>query len=303
MARIGGAFPFPFAQPAEGLSKITLAAGAAFYPPPGEWIVLPGPATAVQFFDPIEQGWRNVSAGVGGQPELIGTDGYNWRLLDVTSSIVSTAITAAGSGGTNGIGFAQTGAAISIAAPATGQAATAYAIVGGTVAAPTITQAGSGFLVAPLLVADAPPAGGIQATAVATITSGGGGITAVTIVNAGAGYLTTPNWYIIPQTQIYQGGPQGGNAAGPIPPGGLVFPSNAVPGNQNTSAVGAQLTSIALTGSGTLTGIGIIYPGAGYTAAQSPTVTVTGVGAATATATASATTVASNTSILIPRVQ
>lgn len=299
MAQLRGAFPFPLAQPAEGGGVICLASGGVWYPPPGEWLVTCGTNASMQWWDPIAEFWRpSVSASNIG--DYFSTDGYNYRMLNLTG-IVQVASFTAGSGGTNGIGFAATGAAVSIIASNTtgGAQATAYAIVGGSVQAPTITQAGSGFLVPPVVVIDAPPPGGIQATATAALTAGGG-IASITMANVGAGYATSPNFYLIPQSAYYQGGPSGGVTAAPIPAPGLVFPTNAVPGNQNTSATGAQLTPAALTGSGTLTGVVMINNGGGYTG--TPTGTVTGVGSATVTMSA-VTAAAVSTSFAQPRVQ
>ncbi len=300
MARIGGAFPFPIAQPAEGGGVIALGGGGVWYPPPGEWLIQTAANICVQWWDPIANTWRNqVSNSNTG--DYFATDGYNLRLYNLTGTIVAAPITAAGSGGVNGIGFAATGAAIAFSAPAAGGIlATGYVIVGGSVAAPTITQAGSGFTMPPLVVIDAPPVGGIQATATALLTAGGG-IASITMATVGAGYASTPNFYLIPQTPYYQGGSSGGVAAAPIPPGGLVFPANAVPGNQNTSATGAQLTPVALTGSGTVTGLVMINNGTAYPAAI-PTGTITGVGAATTTL-ASVTAPAVAQAFAQPRVQ
>jgi hypothetical protein len=302
MPQIRGAFPFPLAQPADGGGVIVLAGGGTWYPPAGEWLLQTGTNVSMQWWDPIAQQWRNqVSAS--NIADYFSTDGFNYRMLNLTSNILSTTITAAGSGGTNGIGSAQTGATVTFVAPLTagGITATAYPIVGGSVQAPTITQAGSGFLVPPLVVIDAPPPGGIQATATVAL-SATGTIASITMANVGAGYAASPNFYLIPQMAFYGGGPSGGvAAAAAAPPPGLVFPANAVPGNQNTSPVGAQLTSLALTGSGTLTGIVIINNGTGYTAI-SPAATVTGVGAATATTTL-VVAAAVTTSFVQPRVQ
>ena len=300
MSRIGGAFPLPNALPQEGGGIITLASGGVFYIPSGEYLLQTGSATCMEWWDPIGNVWRQ-GIGVSCAPTFIMTDGYNFRLRNLTGTITAQAVTGAGSGGTNGIGNAATGAAVGIAASNTagGANATAYPIVGGTVPAPTVTQAGSGFTEPPLVVIDPPPSGGIQATAVAALTAGGG-IASVTIVTAGAGYAAVPNFYLIPQTAVYQGGTSGGNAAGAIPAPGLVHPNNAAPGNQNTSPSGALLTGNALTGSGTFTGFRVINPGGGYTSA-SPTVTVTGIGAATATVTIGTTTPANDTTFLQPR--
>jgi hypothetical protein len=282
MGQLRGLFPFPIAQPQEGDGVIALGNGGTWYPPAGEWLMTVPLNCTMQWWNPVSQVWVTQTSG-GNNADYFSTDGANYRMLNLTGNILTAPITTAGSGGVNGIGFAQTGAAITFSAPPTagGVQATGFVIVGGSVAAPTITQAGSGFLVPPLVVIDVPPPGGIQATATCALTAGGG-IGSVTMANVGAGYLTSPNFYLIPQMAYYGGGPSGGVApAAAAPPPGLVFPANAVAGNQNTSAVGAQLTSIALTGSGTVTGLVMINNGSGYTTL--PTATITGVGAATST--------------------
>jgi hypothetical protein len=278
MSRIGGAFPFPTAQVGEGGQVVTLASGGIFYLPPGEWVVETGAVSCLQFFDPINQLWRNVTAPTC-DSQYISTDGYNYRVINMSGIVAGASITNAGSGGTNGIGSVATGATVVFTGPAAGVTATGYAVVGGSVAAPTITQAGSGFLVPPLIVIDPPPPGGIQATATATISSTGT-ITAINMINVGGGYAATPNFWIIPQFGTYAGGASGSFAAGAIPAPGIVFPANAAPGNQNTSPTGAQLTPVALTGSGTLTGIVLVNYGTGYTGTTIPTVTITGGGLA-----------------------
>lgn len=304
MAQIRGAFPLPLAQVQEGGSRVELASGGVFYPPAGEYLYALDANTILQFFDGQSQTWQLL--GAASSADYLSSDGFNYRFLNTTGRVSSTTITNAGSGMTNGIGSVASGVSASIAASDTtgGIRATVNTIVGGSVQAPTITQGGSGFLQVPLIVIDPPPQGGIQATATCALTAGGA-ITSVTMANVGAGYAASPNFWIIPQPALYQGGPMGGGAiaAGAIPAPGLVYPSNAVPGNQNTSATGAQLTPAALTGSGTLTGLTINNPGGGYTTA-SPAVTFTGgAGGVAATATVGNTTPAVSLVILQPRVQ
>lgn len=277
MARIGGAFPFPTAQVGEGGQIITLGSGGIFYLPAGEFVVQSGSTSNLQFFDPINQLWRNVDVPTM-DCQYVNCDGYNYRLCNMSGVVAGASITNAGSGGTNGIGAVATGATVIFTGPTAGITATAYPIVGGSVAAPTITQAGTGFLVPPLIVIDPPPPGGIQATAVATITAGA--ITAITMVNVGGGYAATPNFWILPQFGTYAGGASGSFAAGTIPAPGVVFPANAVPGNQNTGPTGAQLTPVALTGSGTLTGIVVVNYGTNYSGTTIPTISITGGGLA-----------------------
>ena len=296
MAQTRGNFPYPYAQPAEGGGVIVLGQGGTWYPPSGEYLMtLPASNMVMEWWNPIATAWQTIASA----SDYVSADGANIRLRNTTGAI-SIASFAAGSGGTNGIGSAGSGAVAFSAPSAGGVQATGYVIVGGSVQAPTITQAGSGFLVPPLVVIDAPPPGGIQATAVAALTAGGG-ITSITMVNVGAGYAASPNFYIIPQPAYYTGAPYGGVAAAAFPPPGLVHPNNAVPGNQNTSVTsGVLLTPAALTGSGTVTGIVIINFGSQYTG--TPTGTVTGAGAATVTLNA-VTAAANTTAFWQPRVQ
>jgi hypothetical protein len=303
MARVGGAFPLPIAQVAEGGFKIELPTGGFYYPGPNEGLVVCGANTVFEYFDPIAQGWRTLYAA--GQGGFASVDGFNFRFHNTTGCVTATAVTGAGSAATtNGIGTAATGvtAAVSAGSGAT-IPATVQPVIGGSVQAPTITQAGSLFLVPPLIVIDPPPSGGTQATAVAALTASPGGISSITMVNVGAGYTASPNFWIIPQANQYQGGPEIGVAAGALPAPGLVYPGNAVAGNQNTSPTGAQLTSNALTGSGTLTDLKLIYPGNGYTG--TPTISFSGGGltSATATVTVGNTTPANDLSFFLPRVQ
>jgi hypothetical protein len=305
MAQIRGAFPFPLAQIAEGTARIALGSGGVWYFPAGEYIVTVDASTLVERFDPTEQIWAPITSASANNGEWLSCDGYNLRLHNITGVVSGNTISNAGSGMTNGIGATATGVSIGYAVSNTTgyPTATGYVIIGGTVQAPTVTQAGSGFLVPPVIVIDPPPPGGIQASAIAVMTAAGSsGIASITMVNAGAGYATTPNFYVIPQPALYQGGPSGSFAAGGIPSPGLVFPTNAIPGNQNTSATGAQLTSAALTGSGTLTGIHMVNSGGGYTGA--PAVTFTGgAGGIATTALVAVTSLANSTVTIQPRVQ
>src|SRR6266567_2308235 len=207
MPRIGGAYPFPSAQVAEGGGIIVMPSGGVNYMQPGEWAVTTGSTTVLQWWDPINQTWRGYQDPAG-DGQYISSDGYNYRLINLSGTVTGAAITAAGSGGTNGIGATATGTTVVLTGPTAGIGATAYAIVGGSVQAPTITQAGSGFVQPPLIVIDPPPPGGVQATAVATL-SASGTISAITMVNVGAGYAASPTFYVIPQLGYYAGGPSG----------------------------------------------------------------------------------------------
>ena len=285
MSRIGGQFPFPQQAPANGDGIVTLASGGIYTLPPGDWVVTLGDQTNLQWFDPSLLQWRGLNDDTSNL-NYISSDGCNYRLVNMSGVVAGAAITNAGSGGTNGIGFSATGVSVSFGAPSAGTTATGFAIVGGSVQAPTVTQGGSGFLLPPLIMIDPPPVGGIQATAYATI-SAAGVVTGITMNQVGAGYTASPNFYVFPQNPFYSGSPVAGANANAFPPPGLVYPTNLPAGSlyqPNISLSGCQLTSNALTGSGTLTGIGILNYGGGYTGTTIPSVTIVGCGAAAATA-------------------
>lgn len=264
MARLGGLFPFPIANVNEGGSRVDLPSGGVFVFPANQYLVTTDANTQIQVWDPVLTSWVVLIAN--SQQADITADGANYRLFNNTGTISAGVIangTAAGL--TNGIGPVTGVTAAISAAPAGGFTGTAYVIVGGSVGAPTVTQAGSGFTIAPLIVIDPPPIGGIQATAHAVMS--GGTIASIAMDNVGAGYIGPPNFWIIPQNPTYAGGPSGAGqfAAALFPPPGIIFPSNAVAGNQNIGPAGAQLTSVALTGSGVITGFVRVNFGAGYT--------------------------------------
>jgi hypothetical protein len=285
---IGGVYPLPFQSVQTGDGTYSLAGGGTYVLPSGQWLVTCGASTQLQWFNPATQVWQPGAAGA--VYTTVSSDPANYRIINTTGTVTATTITNAGTGATNGIGTTATGVSIAFTVSPAGANSTALAfpIVGGSVQAPTIVQGGSGFLSPPLIMIDPPPPGGIQATAVATV-SAAGVVTAITMVRVGGGYTSSPNFYVIPQPPSYQGGPTGGVAAAAWPAPGLVYPTN-LPGGEfscfepNKSLVGCQLTSLALTGTGTLTGIGIIDGGNNY--AATPTITITGAGAATATSAA-----------------
>jgi hypothetical protein len=287
--RIGGAYPF-----GQAAVPIPLKSGQQFYLPPGNFFISMGQASELQYFDPNNLCWRGIVT-----PDncytLYNTDGFNYRIANQSGVVNGCKITNAGSGAVNGIGAAATGVTVSFgAAPSNGQAATAYPIVGGQIPTTiTITQAGSGFTVPPLILIDPPPPGGIQATAVCTISAGA--INAVTVTNQGAGYTSVPNVWVIPQYATYQGFGVPVNATPPvntIPPG-IVAPVQGINSYPPflpffdyaavSGTTGALLTAGALTGSGTLTGIVMQSYGGGYAGTTIPTITITGAGAAAAT--------------------
>jgi hypothetical protein len=276
---------------------LTLPGGGFCYLPMGNYLTLLGTNTVLQWWDPVGALWRDIT-GVTSSTQAISVDGYNYRLLNTTSTTGVATVTGAGSGATNGIGQQATGVTVTAqAAPAGGRTARYFAIVGGSLPALNVAQGGSGFLVPPLILIDPPPYGGIQATAVCTISAGA--VATATLVNVGAGYTALPNVYVIPQFLDYPGAPS--LITGAIPPnfppgfiaggagqsgGGTLPPQNWRYGLQIATPItsGALINfgAGAIGGSGTVTGITLVDGGLGYTAAAT-TLTVTGAGAATAT--------------------
>ena len=221
-------------------TPINLPAGAVYTVPSGQYSAHLGPYTAIQQYDGVSQIWRFVEASTQSAPVLISSDGFNVRLINMTSTVVGTVITTAGSGYTNGIYPAGTGTGTATSPTCTFTAgsgsvlATGNVIVGGAInTTVTITTAGSGYTKAPILVISPPPAGGVQATATCTIS--GGVINAVTVNNQGAGYTAAPTITVV-------------NGNGDITGSGAVLTVNAT-----------------LVGSGTVTAITIANNGAGMT--------------------------------------
>lgn len=285
--RIGGAFPF-----GQGNVPVGLGGGEQWYLPPGNYYIQLGGVTVLQVFDAVNQIWRNIGFP-GGNMQVASCDGFNYRLVNMSGVIAGLLIGNAGSGGTNGIGTAATGVTIGFgAAPTNGIAAQAYPIVGGKLSGLTIANAGSGFVFPPLLLADMPPLGGIQATATCTIS--GGAINAVTLQNPGAGYTSNPNWYIVPQYLLPV---QAGAPINPTPPVNVIPPGAIAPISGSLSSQppflpavqwptaipatsGASITTNGLTGSGTLTGAVMMNYGVGYTNTTVPVISFSGGGLA-----------------------
>ena len=280
--RIGGPFTF---NPAHAF-PVSLGGGQYFYPPPGNWLMTLGAQTCLQWWDPIQYSWRNL-AQPNAETFAIQTDGYNWRLINMSGVVAGASITNVGSGGVNGIGPTQTGTVAAFAAPGgNGQTADGYVIIGGSLPALAIANAGSGYVVPPLILIDPPPIGGIQATAVSTITAAGLLATA-TLVNVGAGYTSLPNVYVVPQFLDYPGVPEEPYtlpATGPIqpnfPPGQFqlmppqAFMQGLTPAFPITGGALVNFGAGVLGGSGTLTGLVVGNYGSLY--ATAPAITFAG---------------------------
>jgi len=150
----------------------------------------------------------------------------------------------------------------------------------GSLTAIGITDGGSGYTEAPTVTISAPnQTGGVQATAVATVTNTAGQVLQITVSNVGAGYKSVPAVQIgAPPT----GGIQA-TAAATISSGQVVAISVITPGAGYTSAPSVTLsgggystlaTANATVDTGSVNGIFLTNAGSGYNSA--PTVTITG---------------------------
>ena len=142
--------------------------------------------------------------------------------------------------------------------------ATANSTLVANVSSLNITNQGSGYNVAPIVTIDAPTLpGGIQATAVATI-SNDGFVTALTITNPGTGYSVTPNVSLFPNL----GGINYsvGNIVS-LKDGTVVPPDPYNDGPNGTYFATATVTSVTTTGA--ITGLTLL-DGGKYSIASSP---------------------------------
>lgn len=169
-----------------GALPVTMPACSLFLIPPGNFAVLLGQYTFLQVYDANGQYWR-IHRSPYGVPVNVSSDGVNFRLANLTGSVVSGVITNSGSGYTS----APT------CTPNAG-GATFRCVLGSAInTSVTITAAGTLYTLPPVLVIDPPPAGGIQATATCTISAGA--VNAVTVTNQGAGYSSTPKITVVAQ--------------------------------------------------------------------------------------------------------
>ena len=154
----------------------------------------------------------------------------------------------------------------------------------GSVGSIGITNPGSGYVTAPSVVIGAPGAGGVQATAEATITSGAGGLTSIDVTSGGSGYVAVPG-VIITAPDIQGGTPA--QAAATISANAVVAVTITEPGSGYSTAPSVTFSSGAATATavltkGTVNSITLTNAGTGYT--SPPTITLTGGGGANAAA-------------------
>jgi len=166
-----------------------------------------------------------------------------------------------------------------------------------------VTNGGSGYTEAPNVVIDAAPAGGVNATAVAFVTTGAGGVSSVTVGTVGSGYTSLPTITIDPPTVV---GGITAQAVATISGGAVVAitVTNAgsgyltAPGVTITGGGGSSAAATAKLVTGQVSSIALTNAGAGYT--SPPNVIITGGGGTNANAIASLITFATGTvSILV----
>lgn len=221
-------------------NDISLAPGEAIPVPAGRFIISLGKYCSVQYLDPVTTEWtflRDLDNNDGNHN--VWSDGFNLRIANLTGCVVGAVVTNGGSGYTAGT---------TTITPSTGNSAWT-AVVGGSLAAVTVTNVGAGYGVAPIVSIDAPPSPGVPATAVATIANGT--VTTITLLNVGGGYKIAPNVTLVP------------NPADP----------NLASGSITTQAV-ATVTS--LTNAGAVTGALLTNNGAPVASTMSLTVAGSG---------------------------
>lgn len=228
-------------NPLQGAGPVSLPAGAVELIPAGQWHVLPGPYSFAQVKDPVSGLWRTLGTRQEGLKAIL-SDGVNFRIANLSGCAVGAFIT--------NVGSAYTSAPT---VTASAGSSTWRAIVGGAInSTVAITTAGSGYTYPPILLIDPPPAGGVQATAICTLSAGV--INAVTVINQGAGYTTAPSITVLPD-----------------------------PRDTGAIVTGVLTVNATLAGSGTVTAIVCTDHGTPLTSV--PTLTISGGGGSSAAAT------------------
>ena len=138
----------------------------------------------------------------------------------------------------------------------------------GSVGSIGITNPGAGYLEPPSVTISAPnDTGGIQATAISTITTGAGGIASINVTAGGAAYTALPG--VIISAPDVQGGTQA-QAVATISGGLVVAVTVTVPGSGYLSTPSVSFSSGAATATavlvkGTVNSVTLTNAGSGYT--------------------------------------
>lgn len=163
----------------------TLQPGQALAVPEGSYYIQGGSYCVMQDKDPINNIWRGLSSARQ-FPNYVISDGFNYRIANLTGCPVAAIVTNAGSGYPSNTTVVASGSGGS----------TWQAVVGGMLSVSSVVAAGSGYGIPPLLCISAPPSPGVQATGYCTMVSGT--VASVTLDNVGGGYTTPPTAVIVP---------------------------------------------------------------------------------------------------------
>jgi hypothetical protein len=177
-------------------NKVALAGGQSLVIPAGTWIITEGMYCVLQFLDPVTNTW-NMASSAAWEPghRIVISDGFTVRIANLTGCPVAATIIQYGSG------WVQSSTTVTV----TGGGGSTWApIVGGQLGNATVTAAGAGYGLAPIVFIPPPPnnetnpngIGGIQASGWAAIASGT--VSGFTFNNPGAGYPTAPTVVVVP---------------------------------------------------------------------------------------------------------
>jgi len=177
-------------------NRVCLAGGQSLVVPRGTWIITEGMYCVLQYLDPVTNTWTTGASGAW-EPgnRIIDSDGFSVRVANLTGCPVAATIIQYGSG------WVQSSTTVGVTG---GGGSTWAAIVGGQLGNATVTAAGAGYGVAPLVFIPPPPSnesnpnglGGVQASGYAVIASGT--VSGFTFNNPGAGYPTAPTVVVVP---------------------------------------------------------------------------------------------------------
>lgn len=174
----------PFTAPT---NLVELQAGQALTIPAGTWIVTSqGDVSAVEWLDPVTQQWKPLTQVGAPFGVTIRSDGFNFRVANLSGVATGANTSAPGSG------YVQGSTTVT---PSAGNSQWT-AIVGGSLGAATITAGGANYSIAPIVFVPSPPPPGIPAVGRATLTAGV--VTGITWDAVGAGYPYPPQVLLIP---------------------------------------------------------------------------------------------------------
>lgn len=223
-------------------NTVSLAPGETLPVPAGTWLVDMGSYTVFQMYDPVSTTWRPVSSARQG-PITVVSDGFNLRVANMTGCAVAAIVTTAGSN------YVQASTTVT---PSAGNSQWQPIIGGAINVTVSITNAGTGYTIPPIVEIAAPPSPGVPASAIAVLSSGT--VSSITVLNQGAGYNAAPSIALVPV---------------PTDPAYL---SGAITTNATATAT--------LTGAGTLTAVLCTNPGSSFTTV--PSLTIAGAGTSAA---------------------